>query len=135
MEDRHCGNRQNPRSNPRFNGNSSHSSVLVGALYSPRKGNLNLDKIQKKLRELTDIANYLLEQLREVRQMSKLLKRIVVDETDPTGYALVHLQPDHVICSCGTEMIKTEYDKGLRWVCPKCGSEIIVESPERGSRA
>ena len=135
MEDRHSGSGQNSHSDYRLNGNISHQSVLSGFVCSRQQRGSPMAEVQKKIRELEDIANYLLKQLREVRRMSKLLKRIVVDETDPTGYALVHLQPDHVFCSCGTEMERKECDGCLKWVCPKCGTEIIVQSPERGSRA
>ena len=136
MENRFGSNSKNSNSDSRLTGNLQDSSILAGIVFGPRKRTEHLDEIQTRLREIEDIANYLLELIKEVRQMSKLLKRTVVDESDPVGYALVHLMPDHVICKCGTEMVKVPCDDNekacLRWVCPNCGAEIIVKSPERG---
>ena len=89
-----------------------------------------MDKAEK-IKELADVASYLSVQLKEIA----MLKRTVYSEDDPVGYSLIYLQPDHVICSCGKEMVSVPYDNGQKWVCPECGSEVIVESPERGSRA
>ena len=136
MENRLRSNSKDTNSDPRLIGNIQDTAILAGFVCGSRKRTGDLGEIQARLTEIEDIANYLLELIKEVRRMSQLLKRTVVDETDPVGYALVHLMPDHVICKCGTEMVKVPCDnneKGcLRWVCPNCGAEIIVKSPERG---
>ena len=88
--------------------------------------------MKKKLRELADVAGYLAVQLREFIPSAE---NIIVDETDPLGYAILHLEPEHVLCKCGTEMEKKETKEDYqKWVCPKCGLTLIVLGQKRGGK-
>ena len=81
-----------------------------------------------KMRELADVASYLAIQLREL----KFPEKLVVEETDPLGYAILHLEPNHILCRCGTEMEKQETDGTFqKWVCPKCGLQLFVFGQKR----
>ncbi len=73
-----------------------------------------------KLKEMIDILGYVKEQL---TLLTKQKQPIELSEYSPIGYAIIHLEPDHILCECGTELQKIG---DLRWKCPKCGNEYFI---------
>ena len=59
---------------------------------------------------------------------------IELKETEPTGYAIAHLDPDHILCECGTELQEFENEEYRKWVCPKCGNVYFLKGIKRGGR-
>ena len=86
-----------------------------------------MDKTEK-IRELADIASYLTIQLRVVATEVRMpVEKIIVDETDPLGYAILYLEPSVVICKCNHKMTEVDKEKEFqRWICPNCGLQLFV---------
>ena len=66
-------------------------------------------------KKVIDILGYAIELLKK--------EPIELKESSPIGYAIIHLEPDHILCECGTEL--NEIGKN-RWKCPKCGNEYFI---------